>query len=881
MTRPIPAEREQLDLFGDASKVAPPSGGPAGPPPLSTMSRKPPVAPRTARSSGADEPPPPTDIYGGASGGGDGDDGSLADLARKRYLNYALSVITARALPDVRDGLKPVQRRILFAMLHNLHLRPEERFRKSAAVVGEVMAKYHPHGDSSIYEAMVRMAQPFSLRHPLVDGQGNFGSLDGDGAAAMRYTECKLRPIAMELLDELGKQTVDFRPNYDGQHEEPIVLPAEFPQLLVNGAEGIAVGMATRIPPHNLREVIDACVLLIEDPDADAARICKKLKAPDFPTGGVILNTATELREIYETGQGSVRVRGKWQYEHVNRKDHVIITEIPYGVNKATLIEKIGTLVSERKLPQVVDVRDESTEEIRIVCELRSRRAAPSGAILTAEQDGEAAMSFICKNTPLQSTFPVNMTALVPTDNPLVGAPERLDIVRMLRLWLEFRYGTVRRRFEYDLRKLLERIHILEGLVCIFDALDEAIRLIRASEGKADARERLVDRFDLSDVQADAVLDLQLYKLAKLSILEIRAELDEKKTEAERIEAILQSPAELWAVVRDELMEVRKTYGEKRRTEVGGDEAQVVEYDESAYIVDEDAYLIITRDGWIKRQSSFTGIDKIRVREGDAVAWIARGGTRSTASFYTDQGSAYVVRLDDVPATTGYGEPVQRHFKFSDGERVVGVVLNDPKALPRLSKAQLASAPEDEAPPPWGVALTRRGRCVRFALAAHSEPSNRSGRRYMRPEEGGDGVVAVVVSDGSEQVSLASAEGRALTFPVTEIPFAKAAAKGVTALKMDPDDRIFAFELTRDRMGGVSVKTRQGRQEVVRPNKFEGPRGGRGRTVLKRDRFVEWAQECVRYDELYRETEAAHGTPPQGAPRPDARLDGPQGGEEE
>jgi len=690
----------------------------------------------------------------------------------------------------------------------------------------------------------------------------------------MRYTECKLRPIAMELLDELGKQTVDFRVNYDGQHQEPVVLPAEFPQLLVNGVEGIAVGMATRIPPHNLREVIDAAVLLIDQPDADVSALCRKLKAPDFPTGGVILNSALELREIYETGHGSVRLRGRWVLEHVSRKDHVIITEIPYGVNKASLVEKIGQLVAERRLPQLVDVRDESTEEIRVVCELRSRRSA--GDVAGVQQDADAAMAFLCKHTPLQTTFPVNMTALVPTENPLVGAPERLDLRAMLRHWLDFRFLTVRRRFEYELRKLLERIHILEGLVILFDALDEAIRLIRASDGKRDAAERLIARFDLSDVQAEAVLDLQLYKLAKLSILEIRAELAEKRAEAARIQAILSSDAELWAVVRAELLEIRKTYGEKRRTELGGEEAAVAAFDESAYIVDEETFLIVTRDGWIKRQSSFTGIDKIRIREGDAIGWIARAGTRSTATFYTDQGSAYVLRLDGITATTGHGEPVQRHFKFSDGERVIGVVVNDRRALPKLSPGWMAGLMTDETPPPWGVALTRKGRCVRFDLNSHAEPSTRAGRRYLKPDEAGDGVIAVLIADGSENVSLATVEGRALCFPVMEISFAKGAAKGVTAIKLTAEDRVMAFGLARDKMGGVVVKTRQGREEVVRPNKYEAARGGKGREVLRRDRFVEWTVEPVRFDELYRQPEAPAGQQPLIVPHRDT----PDGGEE-
>ncbi|MCB9780058.1 MAG: DNA topoisomerase IV subunit A [Alphaproteobacteria bacterium] len=795
---------------------------------------------------------------------------ALHEATRERYLNYALSVITARALPDVRDGLKPVQRRILYAMYANLRLRPDERYRKSAAVVGEVMAKYHPHGDSSIYEAMVRMAQPFSLLHPLVDGQGNFGSLDGDGAAAMRYTECKLQPIAMELLDEIKQQTVDFRPNYDGQHEEPVVLPAEFPQLLVNGTEGIAVGMATKIPPHNLREVIDACCVLIDDPEADVATLCKKLKGPDFPTGGLILNNRTELREIYETGGGSVRLRGKWELEKSGRKDQVIITEIPYALNKATLVEKIGALVAERKVPQLVDVRDESAEDIRIVCELRSRRASN----VAVEVDAEAAMAYLCKNTPLEGYFHVNLTCLVPSENPFVGSPEKVDLRRMLTLWLEFRYATVRRRFEYELRQLLDRIHILEGFCIIFDALDEAIRLIRASEGKADARERLIARFDLSDIQADAVLELQLYRLAKLSILAIREELEEKRARAARIQEILASPRELWAVVRDELQEIRKTYGQQRRTTVGGAEAEELEFDEAAYIVDEDSYVIVTRDGWIKRQQSFTGIDKIRIREGDSIGWIALGSARRTVTFYTDQGSAYVMRVDDVPSTTGYGEPVQRHFKFSDGERVVGVLLSDPRSLPKIPAALKARFSEEETPPPWGVAVTRRGRCLRFDLANHSEPSTRAGRKYMKPERAGDGVIAVYASDGTEDVSLATLESRALCFPVPEISYAKAAAKGVTAIKLGPDDRVMAFGLARTRMDGVAVRTSQGRDEVIRPNKYTATRANKGRLVLKRDRFTEWLTDTIRLDEQWPAPEPPAGQQPlvadkAGPERPD------------
>ena len=765
---------------------------------------------------------------------------ALHQATRHRYLNYAMSVITSRALPDVRDGLKPVQRRILYAMYHNLRLLPDGRYRKSAAVVGEVMAKYHPHGDSSIYDAMVRMAQPFSLRHMLVDGQGNFGSMDGDGAAAMRYTECKLRPLAVELLDEIKKRTVDFRPNYDGQLFEPIVLPAQFPPLLVNGAEGIAVGMATRIPPHNLRAVIDACLMLIDDPEVSIKRLAKKVKAPDFPTGGVILNDAAELSSIYETGSGSVRLQGTWTTEKHGRKTYAVVTSIPYGVNKATLLEKIGGLIADKKVPQLSDVRDESTDEVRIVLELRK------------PTDGPAAMAFLFKHTPLQINYNVNLTCLVPVPGAELPQPERVNLRKMLWSWLLFRHQTVRRRFEYELEKLRERIHILEGFEIIFDAIDEAIRIIRGSEGKRDAAEQLMVRFDLDDVQTEAILELKLYKIAKLEILAIREELEEKRAEAARIEAILASDEELWAVVSQELGEIRKLYGEPRRTDIGGEVIDVSTFSEADYIVSEKTYVIVTRDGWIKRQQSFTDIEKIRIREGDEIGWIGRAITKSTITFFGDQGSAYVLRIDDIPSTTGYGEPVQRHFKFADGERVVGVVLNDERSLPPLPadlpQADLAEGEEPEPKPPHCIAVTRKGRCIRFALASHTEISTKNGRRYMRPDGDDDAIVAVYVTDTTEHLSLASEAGRALTFPVSEAKFIRGAGKGVIAIKLRDGDQILAFELTRHKFEGAQVRTPQGREETVRPSKFAGKRAARGSVVLKRGRFVEWTRDCIRYD---------------------------------
>ncbi|MFZ5481439.1 MAG: DNA gyrase/topoisomerase IV subunit A [Myxococcota bacterium] len=768
---------------------------------------------------------------------------ALLDAARNRYLNYALSVITARALPDVRDGLKPVQRRILYAMYNNLHLTPEARYKKCAAIVGEVLGKYHPHGDSSVYEALVRMAQDFALLHPLVDGQGNFGSVDGDGAAAYRYTEAKLRPIAMELLTELKQRTVEFKPTFDGQNSEPVVLPAQFPHMLVNGVEGIAVGMATRIPPHNLREVIDACIVLVDKPAATNDELCRKVRAPDFPTGGEIVSGADELRQVYTDGQGPVKVRGTWETEQKGRKHYVIVKSIPYGVVKAKLVEDIGKAISERKIPQLTDVRDESTNEIRVVLELR------------AADDAQAAMAWLFKYTELQTTFHVNLTCLVPTDDPQVGAPQRLDLKNTLRHWLDFRHQTVRRRIEHELGELRKRIHVLEGFEKVFDALDEMIRIIRASEGKRDAAEKLIDRFGLTDEQADAILELKLYKLAKLEILVIREELAEKRAEAERLAGILSSDVALWNVVRSELLDIRKQHGEARRTALAT-EAEETAFEEHAYIVAEDTIVVVTRGGWIKRQGTVTGVDKVRVREGDSVGWMFRATTLSTVTLFSNKGAAYVLRVDAIAATTGHGEPVQKYFALGDGEQIVGVASHDPRNLPEIPPEVLAKATDEEPAPPHVVAVSKLGRVVRAPLSAHAEVSNRNGRRYMTLEKdvSDDEVLAAYVSDGSEDVCVASRDGNVLCFNVWEVPLVKGAGKGVLAIKLREDDRAFAFELSRQEGAGPLVLTALGREEVVRPGKYLGSRAGRGHQLFRRGHFALWK----------RPAEIALGKPPEG-----------------
>ncbi len=777
------------------------------------MSKRKPQDPSLFDSDNDAPPPPPT--------GGE-DLVSLHEAAQTRYLNYALSVITSRALPDVRDGMKPVQRRILHTMWEQ-NLTADAKFRKCAKVVGDVMGNYHPHGDSALYETLVRMAQPFSLRYPTIDGSGNFGSLDGDSAAAMRYTECRLARISDEMLSELDQDTVPYRANYDGTREEPVVLPARIPNLLVNGATGIAVGMATNIPPHNLYEVCTALIKMIDaDLDMSPAQLCRYIKGPDFPTGGQIINSADELKEIYRTGSGTVRLRATWQEGPETRSARTIyITSIPYALNKATLVERIADVVLARKLPYLLDVRDISTDDVRIVLELKK------------DADPKMVMAYLFKHTPLQSTFPVNMTCLIPTENPLVCKPERLDLHQMLWHFLDFRFQVVTRRLEYELKALQRRIHILEGFEKVFDALDEILQIIRKSDGKQDAAQKIMARFSLDAEQTDSILELKLYRLARLEILVIQKELADKRRRAEEIGKLLGSRVDRWAIIRTEIEAVRKTYGDERRTEITG-EVDDEDFSADDFIIDEDNVVLVTRDGWVKRQKEVKDITSTRVREGDVVLAAMAGSTRATVVFFTNFGTAYTIRIADVPASTGYGEPIQSLFKFKDGEKVVAAESLDARV------AGTVTSSNPEVPPPvHALAVTSDGYSLRFSFEPLLEASTRAGRRYARVPDGAE-VVGVARVTGKETIIAATRQARAMLCKLDEVNFLSGPGRGVILIKLqEDDDRLLGFMASTGDRDLMTVETTRGAEQTISTTKYEVTgRGGRGRELLQRGQFV-------------------------------------------
>jgi DNA gyrase subunit A len=762
---------------------------------------------------------------------------SISKETRKSYLIYALSVITSRALPDVRDGLKPVQRRILYAMYHELRLHFDNRPTKCARIIGEVSGKYHPHGDEAAYDALVRLAQDFVMRVPLVDGHGNFGSVDGDAPAARRYTEAKLTAVADSLLAELRQHTVDMRPTYNAETEEPVVIPAQFPNILVNGTAGIAVGMATNMPPHNLGEVLRACVHLIEDPDATTAQLLDKVKGPDFPLGGKIVTDRTTLRKIYEEGTGSIKVQAEWKVEESSKKRQVIVTSIPYGVNKGNLESAIGEIIVSRKLPQLTGLTNESTSKdgLRIALDIKP------------DADPQLVMAYLYKHSALQENFPFNLTCLVPTPDGKLQ-PQRLGLKAILRHFLDFRFLTVKRRFEYELEQLRRRIHILEGFAIIFDALDKAIRLIRESSGKADAAEKLMKAFKLDEEQVNAILDAQLYKIAQMEIKKILDELKEKLAEAARIEGILKSDKKLWNVVKSEMEALAEKHADRRRTRLASGE-DVPEFDEEAYIMRENTNVVLTRDGWIKRVGKLASVEGTRTREGDEVIAVVPGSTLDHVVFFGDDGTAWTMRINEVPSSSGYGEPIGKFFRIEDQVKIIAAITTDERFIVASTKP----AQKDDPPGPYLLAVTAQGQTLRTPFAAFRVPSTKVGRRFIKLNEG-DKVVLVTVPQNEETIYLASANGHVLQFAIEEINVLAGVGKGVMGIKLEEGDVCLGGALMGGRFDKFTLETSGGKMMEFGRLKYEPTsRGGKGFEAVKRANFVRVVPppiELINWDEI-------------------------------
>ncbi len=690
---------------------------------------------------------------------------NIEDEVRRSFLDYAMSVIISRALPDVRDGLKPVHRRILYAMRQEglLSNRP---YSKSAGVVGEVLKHYHPHGDSAVYDSLVRMVQDFSLRYPLIDGQGNFGSIDGDPAAAYRYTEARLNPIAEEMLRDIERETVDFVPNFDGSMEEPSVLPTRFPNLLANGSAGIAVGMATNVPPHNLGELVDALVLEARRPDCSLDELLQKLPGPDFPTGAMICGTQG-IRSAYATGRGLLTLRARAGTEESKRGSRIVVTEIPFMVNKASLLERIAELVREGRIDGVGDLRDESNRQgMRIVIELK--RDAPADVILNQ----------LYKQTPLQTTFGVNMLALVN------GRPETLSLKQALRHYLDFRREVVIRRATFDLAQAEARAHILEGFALVLDQLDEVIALIRSSADAAAARDALMSRFDLSERQTQAILDMRLRALTALERQRVLDELAEVRARIDDLRDLLASDQRILELVIEELEEIRERFGDERRTEITGAVEGLTTED---LIVEEDMVVTVSHMGYVKRgpitqyraqRRGGKGVTGMDTREQDFVARLFVASTHAYILFFTNRGRVHWKKVHELPqlGRAARGKSLANLLQLAEGERVQAT-------LPVRSFADAG----------YVLIGTRRGVIKKTDLEAFSNP--RRGGIIAIHLDGDDEVIGACSTSGDQEVLIASRNGKSIRFKETDVRPMGRAAMGVRGMSMGEGDEVVGMEI--------------------------------------------------------------------------------------
>jgi DNA gyrase subunit A len=712
---------------------------------------------------------------------------NIEDEMKRSYMDYAMSVIIGRALPDARDGLKPAHRRVLYGM-RTMGLASNRAYRKCAKIVGEVMGNFHPHGDASIYDTLVRLAQDFNMRYPLVDGQGNFGSIDGDPPAAMRYTEARPESLAEAMMGDLDKETVDFVPNYDETTEEPTVLPTTFPNLLVNGSAGIAVGMATNIPPHNMREVIDGVIAAIDlrgqSKESRLKAVMKAVSGPDFPSGGFIVGRQG-IFQAFMTGRGSITMRARSSVEESKKgdKQSIVVTEIPYQINKARLIEKIADLAREKTIEGISDLRDESDRDgMRIVIELK-RGEMP-----------DVVLNNLYKHTPLQTTFGIIMLAIAG------GRPKVMPLLEIIEHFIEFRREVVRRRTEFELRKAEARAHILEGLKIALDHLDEVIKLIRGSKSPAEAREGLQGSFKLSLVQAQAILDMQLQRLTGLERQKILDELLELMKTIERLRAILSSEELLTQLVVDELKAVREKFGDERRTEIIDESGELRIED---LIADEDMAITVTGTGYIKRTPISTyraqrrggkGRIGMRTREEDYVSHLFIASTHAYIMIFTDRGRAYWLKVHEVPdvGPGGKGKAIVNLVQFESPEEKIAALLTV-KEFP------------DEEGRQFVVMGTRKGTVKKTDLSAFSNPRP-SGLIAMGIEEG-DAVIAVEVSDGAEQILIGTRNGMAIRFNETDVRPMGRSAYGVRGISLRDDDEVVAMEVVHE--GGTVLTVAQ------------------------------------------------------------------------
>ena len=731
----------------------------------------------------------------------------MSEEMKTSYIDYAMSVIVGRALPDVRDGLKPVNRRILYG-LSALGITPDKPHKKSARIVGEVMGKYHPHGDSSIYDAMVKMAQVFSTRYPLVDGHGNFGSVDGDGAAASRYTEARMSPFSLQMVRDIGKETVDFADNYDGEEQEPVVLPSRVPNLLINGSNGIAVGMATSIPPHNLGETIDACVKMIDDDECTVDDLIKIIKAPDFPTGAQIIGKEG-AREAYRTGTGKVLVRSECEIEEGSRgRTRIVVSSIPYQVNKARLIESMAALVKDKKIEGISNIQDESARgNLRIVIDLKK------------DVNPNVILNRLYKHTQLQTSYSMIMLALVN------GEPKILNLYQILDEYLKHQKEVVTRRTRFDLRKAEERAHILEGYVIALDNIDEVIKVIRSAYN--DAKEKLMIRFSLSEAQAQAILDMRLARLQGLEREKIEEELAELRKRIAYFKELLADEKKLMGVIKDELLEIKKKYGDKRRTKlVNGDG----ELDEEALIDEEDVAITLTHMGYIKRVPENTykaqrrggkGILGLTTRDSDFVKDLIITSTHDDLLFFTDMGKVYKMKGYEVPeaSRTAKGTPVINFLNLNSGEKVSAVI-------------PVKEFSQDN----YLVMITRSG-TIKKTPMSEFDSIRKNGLIAINLKDG-DKLISVSQSNGDENIYVITKLGKAIAFNENDVRSMGRNAAGVRAINLDYGDEVVSMELDIDGTREMLVVSENGFGKRTSLDEYRlQPRGGKGIATYDKSKF--------------------------------------------